>query len=39
MKWSAKLILCHHPSTQHSVLANMPDPKTKPIILFSNLPK
>jgi hypothetical protein len=34
-----KLILCHHPSGHHSVLAAQPDPKTKPQILFSNLPK
>ena len=36
---ASKLILCHHPSGHHSVLANPPDPKTKPVILFSNLPK
>jgi hypothetical protein len=36
---ATKLILCHHPSGHHSVLANKPDPKTKPIILFSNFPK
>lgn len=35
---ATKLILCHHPSGHNSVLANKPDPKTKPIILFSNLP-
>jgi len=34
-----KLILCHHPSGHHSVLAAPPDPKAKPIILFSNCPK
>ena len=36
---ATKLILCHHPSGHHSVLANSPAPKTKPVILFSNLPK
>ena len=36
---ATKLILCHHPSGHHSVLAHKPDPKTKPVILFSNLPK
>ncbi|MCX6914385.1 MAG: hypothetical protein NT167_15235 [Verrucomicrobia bacterium] len=36
---ATKLILCHHPSGHHSVLANKPDPKTQPIILFSNFPK
>jgi hypothetical protein len=35
----AKLILCHHPSGHHSVLADKPNQKTKPVILFSNLPK
>jgi hypothetical protein len=34
-----KVILCHHPSGHHSVLADQPNPKTKPQILFSNLPK
>jgi hypothetical protein len=34
-----KLILCHHPSGHHSVLAAQPEPKTKPQIIFSNLPK
>jgi hypothetical protein len=34
-----KLVLCHHPSGHHSVLSAQPDPKTKPLILFSNLPK
>ena len=36
---ATKLILCHHPSGHYSVLANKPDPKTQPIILFSNFPK
>ena len=36
---ATKLILCHHPSGHHSVLAHKPDPKTKPVILFSNLPQ
>lgn len=35
----AKVVLCHHPSGHHSVLATQPDAKTKPIILFSSLPK
>jgi hypothetical protein len=34
-----RLILCHHPTDHHSVLAAQPDPKTKPQILFPNLPK
>jgi hypothetical protein len=36
---ATKLILCHHPCGHHSVLANNPDPKTKPVVLFSNLPQ
>ena len=36
---ATKLILCQHPSGHHSILANQPDPKTKPVILFSNLPQ
>jgi hypothetical protein len=36
---ATKLILCHHPSGHHSVLAHKPDPKTKPVILFSNRPQ
>jgi hypothetical protein len=35
----AKLILCQHPSGHHSVLADKPNQKIKPVILFSNLPK
>ena len=35
----AKLILCHHSSGHHSVLADKPIQKAKPVILFSNLPK
>jgi hypothetical protein len=35
----SKVILCHHPSGHHSVLAAPPLPKTQPRILFSNLPK
>jgi hypothetical protein len=34
-----KVILCHHASGHHSVLAAPPNPKTKPQILFSNRPK
>jgi len=35
----AKAVLCHHPSGHYSVLAAPPKAQTKPIILFSNLPK
>ena len=35
----SKVILCHHPSGHHSVLAAPPNHTAKPIILFSNLPK
>ena len=35
----SKAILCHHPSGHHSVLAAPPNPKVKPLILFSTLPK
>lgn len=35
----ARVFLCSHPSGHHSVLGNQPDSQTKPIILFSNLPK
>lgn len=35
----SKVILCHHPSGHHSVLAAPPDHYAKPIALFSNLPK
>lgn len=35
----SKVVLCHHPSGHHSVLASPPHPKTKPLILFTNLPK
>lgn len=34
-----KLILCHHPTGHHSLLASQPNPKNKPLILFSNLPQ
>jgi hypothetical protein len=34
-----KVIHCHHPSGHCSIIASPPNPKTKPIILFSNLPK
>jgi hypothetical protein len=36
---ATKLVLCHHSSGHHSVLANKPDPKSKLVIFFSNLPK
>lgn len=35
----SKAILCHHPSGHHSVLAAAPDPKARPTILLSTLPK
>jgi hypothetical protein len=35
----AKVILCHHPSGHHSVLAAPPNPNAKPIVLFSNRPQ
>jgi hypothetical protein len=34
-----KVVLCHHPSGHHSVLAAPPSQKSKPVILFSNAPK
>ena len=34
-----KVILCLHPTGQHSVLAAAPDPKQKPVLLFTNRPK
>jgi hypothetical protein len=34
-----KATLCHHPSGHHSVLAAPPSTRTKPVVLFSNLPK
>jgi len=33
------VVLCHHPSGHYSVLAAPPSHKTKPQILFSNLPQ
>jgi transposase InsO family protein len=33
------LILCTHPSGHHSVLQHHPKPNTKPVVLFTNLPK
>lgn len=35
----SKLVLCYHPSGHYSALAAAPSHKTKPIVLFSNLPK
>lgn len=35
----SKAVLCHHPSGNHSVLAAAPNPKAKPVVLFTNLPK
>jgi len=34
-----KAVLCHHPSGHYSVLTAQPNPKTKPIALFTNRPK
>ena len=33
------VVLCLHPSGLHSVLAAQPDPKQKPVLLFTNRPK
>ena len=35
----AKVVLCLHPSGHHSVLAAAPDPKQKPVLLFTNRPQ
>lgn len=35
----SNVIRCHHPSGHYSVLAAAPHQKTKPLILFTNLPK
>ena len=34
-----KVILCLHPTGHHSVLVAAPDPKQKPVLLFTNRPK
>jgi len=34
-----KIVHCHHPSGHYSILASPPHPKTKPIVLFTNLPQ
>jgi hypothetical protein len=34
-----KVILCLHPNGHHSVVAAAPDPKQKPVLLFTNRPK
>ena len=34
-----KVILCLHPDGHYSVLAHAPDPKQKPVLLFTNRPK
>jgi hypothetical protein len=34
-----KVILCLHPTGHHSVLAAVPDPQQKPVLLFTNRPK
>ena len=33
---ATKVVLCLHPNGQHSVLAAAPDPKQKPVLLFTN---
>lgn len=33
-----RVVLCHHPSSHHSVLAAPPCPDTKPSVLFTNRP-
>lgn len=35
----ARVVLCHHPSGHHSVLAAPPDRNTRPVTFFSSLPK
>jgi hypothetical protein len=35
----SRVVLCHHPSGCHSVIAHHPKPKTQPILLFTNRPK
>ena len=34
-----KVVLCLHPSGHHSVLAAAPDPKPKPVLIFTNRPQ
>ena len=34
-----KVILCLHPTGHHSVVAAAPEPKQKPVLLFTNRPK
>jgi hypothetical protein len=36
---ATKVMLCLHPCGHHSVLAAPPDPKQKPVLLFTNRPK
>jgi hypothetical protein len=33
---ATRVILCHHPSGHHTVLAHPPQPGTKPVVLFTN---
>jgi hypothetical protein len=35
----SKVVLCLHPTGHHSVLAAQPEPKQKPVLLFTNRPK
>jgi hypothetical protein len=34
-----QVVLCLHPTGHHSVLAAPPDPKQKPVLLFTNRPR
>ena len=35
----SKVVLCLHPTGHHSVLAAAPDPRQKPVLLFTNRPQ
>jgi hypothetical protein len=35
----SKVVLCLHPTGHHSVLAAVPDPQQKPVLLFTNRPQ
>ena len=34
-----RVVLCHHPSGHHSIIAKQPNPSETPILLFSNRPR
>lgn len=34
----SRVVLCSHPGGRQSVIANKPDPETRPLVLFSNRP-